>query len=118
MKLRTYCKNCKHAETINGNGIQFRRDLELKHGETVKFVCSNCKKTNENRINQVFAVESKLPLLLSSIVGLAIIMCGILIKSNSKESIIWTTLIGAMFLTAGFYSNMRTSARAFNKTFV
>jgi len=118
MKLRTYCKNCKKAESINGKGIQFRRDLEAKYGKTVQFTCSKCDTLNVNRINQVFAVESKIAMLISSIVGIAFIIWGVLIEQKSMESIIWTTAIGAMFLTAGFFSNMRSSANAFNKTFI
>lgn len=118
MKLRTYCKECKRPETINGKGVLLRRDLEHKYGKTVSFTCSKCQTKNENRINQVFAVESKLAMLISSIIGLSFVIGGFLIKNKSQESIIWTTAIGAMFLTAGFYSNMRSSARAFNKTFV
>ena len=118
MKLRTYCQNCNCAEAVNSKGILFRRDLLNKYGKTIEFNCSNCNFLNNRPINQIYAVESKLALYFSSIVGITFITWGILIKSNSGWSMIWTTAIGGMFLTAGFYSNMRTTERAFNKTFV
>lgn len=118
MKLRAYCRECNKGHSISSRGILFRRDLKNIHGNQIQFLCNKCGMQNIKNVNQVFAVESKLPLLICSIIGVSIIALGVIMENKSQVSIFWTTAIGATFLTAGFFSSLRTNARAFNKTFV
>ena len=118
MKLTAYCKACSKVNTINSKGILLRRDLEDKYGEKITYQCKECLQNNTVHPNQVYAISSKLPFLICSILGLVFILGGIVIKNMTGFSSIYAFGIGGTILTAGFLTMGGSNAKAFNKSFV
>ena len=116
MKLKSYCKSCSKANTINSKSILLRRDLEEKYGEKISYQCKECLQNNTVHPNQVYATSSKLPLLICSIIGLVFIVGGVIIKNSIGYSSIYAFGIGGTILTAGFLTTGGTNAKAFNRS--
>ena len=87
-------------------------------GNEIKFKCKNCDTENRIHINRIFATNSNLPVLVCGLVGFAIIVWGLMTEYKNGISIVWTTGIGATVISAGLFSNLGSTARAFNKTMI
>lgn len=116
MNLNAYCKECQSKNRIPSNGIQTRQDLQRTVGNEVRFVCRDCGKKNCIHINRIFATSSKLPVIICSLIGIVFIVGGIATKHGL--SIIWTTGIGGLIISAGFASNIYSNSRLFNKILI
>lgn len=107
-----------HQNPISSQGIAFRRDLEHIHGKKVHFICMNCANSNKVGVNKVFAIESKTLLFVCGFLGFCVIIGGLITQSKSEWSIYYTTLIGGMIISSGFYCTRNSNSRLFNKTFI
>ena len=118
MKLITYCKSCKKSTPIESKGILLRTDLEDNYGNAVSYQCKHCLVHLKTHPNQVYAINSKLPMLITSIIGLSIIGFAYAIWEFQG----WTTIIllslAGVIMSAGFFSANGSNAKAFNKSFV
>ncbi len=118
MKLNAYCKECLTKNRIPGDGILTRQDLQIRVGEVIEFNCKKCGIGNRTHINRIFATSSKLTVLICTLIGTMFIIGGLAIKYNNGLSIIWSTGIGGLIISAGLASSNYSNSRVFNKTFI
>lgn len=116
MKLNAYCKNCQTKNRIPSRGVLTRSDLLESVGKEVEFKFIKCETINKIHINLIFATSSNLQVFVSLIVGLIVIAFGVMSDHKNGWSVIWTTGIGGIIISAGLVSNIYSNSRVFNKT--
>ncbi|MBZ9731647.1 hypothetical protein LB467_18325 [Salegentibacter sp. JZCK2] len=104
MKLFLKCQNCK-------NEIGFRSDsntrieFSMNEGERKKIVCKNCGTNNEKHVNEIYASESKLALLIAGLIFLigtpvTLYVMFEIMKVTRNHYMIW--IIGGILLVPVF----------------
>lgn len=89
-----------------------RQDLQDKISSEVKFSCKGCGTKNSVHVNRVFASSSKLSVIICTLIGCLFLIAGFFIFS-------WEAFaVGGFIITTGLVSNLNSTATAFNKTFV
>lgn len=106
MKLVTRCNSC-NQEIFLPYKAATRAELQMKNGDEVKAVCSSCGATHKKHLNDIYAEESKIALLIAMGVGMVV------------SAILWYLygIIGVLGIAlAGMYGGQQYQAtRAFNR---
>ena len=118
MKLKSYCKFCNSENSISSRGILTRKDLQKKVGNEITSECRSCKRIYTIHINRVFAKESKTAFFAGILIGSSIVAFGVFVRGSSALSFYWASLVGACVMSAGFFANLNSNSRSFNKLLV